>query len=131
MNLFVYGSLMFPEVVKAVIGKQLLMKDAVLKGYKRYKVENGEYPAIVKDEDSSVTGKLIEIDKNGLKVLDSFEGEEYKRETVLVEVDGKKQKAEAYIWKSNQKLSKTWSLEEFKEKHIKKFIESIPRRLRK
>ncbi len=144
-NIFVYGSLMFPEVVKGLTGKQIEMKDAILKGYKRYKIydTNGEvrnYPAIRKTEGEFVQGKiLLDVDEDSLKVLDYFEDVGYKRIKEMVSINSNMIKVEVYVWPEESDKSKielvgelkeSWGsaeIEEFEEKHLAYFLgELIP-----
>ena len=39
MNIFTYGSLMFPSVMKAVTGREFASKKARVKNYARFKVK--------------------------------------------------------------------------------------------
>jgi hypothetical protein len=58
-NAFVYGTLMAPEVLKALINRVPPMKPAVIKGFRRYRVKGQVFPAIVPDlADSQVDGQV-------------------------------------------------------------------------
>jgi gamma-glutamylcyclotransferase (GGCT)/AIG2-like uncharacterized protein YtfP len=83
MNLFAYGTLMWPEVLEAVIGKHLDGVPAVLHGYVRLRVKGEHYPAVVPSGSRSVEGLLFkDLSDTDFEHLDRFEGEEYERTAV-------------------------------------------------
>lgn len=48
MNVFVYGSLLFPEIAEGLSGQKLEWQDATLNGYSRLALKGADYPAIIK-----------------------------------------------------------------------------------
>ena len=57
---FVYGTLMAPEVVQALIKRVPPMRPAILKGYTRHSVKGVVFPAIIPDsaDSAAVHGKV-------------------------------------------------------------------------
>lgn len=55
---FVYGTLMAPEVVQALIKRVPPMKPATLTGYKRHSVKGVVFPAIVSEDQAFVQGMV-------------------------------------------------------------------------
>lgn len=91
-RLFVYGTLMFPEIRSVLVNRDFRTFPAVLEGYRRQAVVlSGRVavPAIVEDEASSVAGLVMgNVDRKSLSVFDIFEGVKdgiYCREHVTVE----------------------------------------------
>lgn len=85
MNLFAYGTLMWPEVLEAVIGRRLQGTPAVVHGYRRLRVRGERYPAVVPSASDSVEGILYgNLGDSEFEHLDRFEGLEYDRRTALV-----------------------------------------------
>lgn len=96
INVFVYGTLLFPEITKrlGVVSRDastVLRKPAVLRGYKRLTVGfrgEADPPAIFKAADSFVAGEiLLDITAESLQRLDWFEDIDhglYTRESVTV-----------------------------------------------
>jgi len=130
-DIFVYGTLMFPEIVLNLTGKSFRTKDALLKGFKRFKVfdENipRRYPTLSDSQDSSVEGKILfNVDEGSLKILDFFEGEYYKRQKLRVILDGKELSVYSYLWnlKFKEKLKGEWNPEEFKESDLKYYLDT-------
>lgn len=106
-RIFVYGTLQFPAIARAVTGRSLAARPARLPGFARYRVRDAPYPGIVPRAGSGVPGLLYEgVDAAALARLDEFEGPMYRRERVAVELsrDGSRLHAEAYVvrprWRS-------------------------------
>ncbi|MDZ8117982.1 gamma-glutamylcyclotransferase family protein [Pontiella agarivorans] len=99
MNLFTYGTLMWPEVLESVIGRRLTGTRAVLEGYIRLRVKGQHYPVAVRSPEDAVEGTLCTgLFPEELQCLDRFEGVEYDR----VETDFDGTAAWVYV------LSKDW-----------------------
>ena len=83
MNLFAYGTLMWPEVLEAVIGKRLSGVPATLHGYIRLRVKGEHYPVVLPSDAASVEGMLYKgLCDTDFAHLDRFEGVEYDRTAV-------------------------------------------------
>ncbi|KIW07296.1 uncharacterized protein PV09_02146 [Verruconis gallopava] len=93
---FFYGTLMAPKVLSRVCfgpnvplnttkhGK-LNIRPALLQNFRRHRVLNVDYPAILPCEGSTVRGTLVSgLTDGDLWRLDIFEGDEYERRKVLV-----------------------------------------------
>ncbi len=124
---FTYGTLMFPEVVEALTGEQLIPVPATLTGFARYAIKNACYPGIVNDINASVDGVVYrEVSNNTLQVFDWFEAEIYER--LPVKVDIQEQKLEAFAYVVSEKFRRNldsvpWQPEIFLEQHSTRYIE--------
>ncbi|KAK3403097.1 AIG2-like family-domain-containing protein [Sordaria brevicollis] len=141
---FFYGTLMVPEVfytvcynsktVPDVIARQHVFTPAILHGYCRHRVKQADYPGITEDTEHSVFGMLAEgLTKANLDKLDYFEGAEYERRTVKVNVldkvgdvtgegnvEGEEKEVQVYVFLPTQHLEeKEWDLEEFKREKLR------------
>ena len=88
-DLFTYGTLMFPAVVRRLARRALPMRPAKLHGFSRRALQGVGYPGIVPDADGVVTGVLIGgVAPALLGQLDRWEGAEYERRLVRVETPG-------------------------------------------
>jgi gamma-glutamylcyclotransferase (GGCT)/AIG2-like uncharacterized protein YtfP len=99
INLFVYGTLMDPQRVAALTGKQFGRVGATLVGFGRIESDLG-YPFILPTPGAVVHGiLLIEIDPVSLYRLDAYEaeGDLYRRQTVEVLVADKSVPAMTYV----------------------------------
>lgn len=80
MDVFTYGSLEFPSVLGAVIGRVPARVPAVLEGFARFRVRGASYPGIVASEGARTDGTLWRgLDLDALAALDRFEGALYER----------------------------------------------------
>ncbi len=85
-TLFAYGTLLFPEVLKAVVGRSPFAEPATLDGYLRRVVIGEIFPAIVEgDQRDLVAGVLYAgLDDRAWSRLDRFEGDLYERRRVRI-----------------------------------------------
>jgi gamma-glutamylcyclotransferase (GGCT)/AIG2-like uncharacterized protein YtfP len=84
-NFFAYGTLMCDEIMAEVSGVYPRPLPATLSGYRRLRVKNEPYPAVVPNTDSRVDGIVYQnVPPSALDRLDRFEGEMYSREIVQV-----------------------------------------------
>ena len=134
-HLFVYGCLMFPEVLEALIGKKYALKGAVLQGYQRIKVQTDDpiaYPVIVPETSGSVEGCLIRnVHPASMNKIDVFEETEkcgYLKREVTVELNNAENvKALTYVPGLAQKLRLTqlWNPDEFRKKDLQRCLNQI------
>lgn len=125
---FFYGTLMAPQVLHRVCHgssspdnrlyakHQLKTFPAILHDYRRHRVRSADYPAILPTQGSSVRGTYVTGLNNGdIRLLDLFEGGEYRRDKVKVRllqeagladnsdhVEGDHVEAETYIWQAGE-----------------------------
>ncbi|OAE19083.1 hypothetical protein AXG93_4129s1140 [Marchantia polymorpha subsp. ruderalis] len=89
-NVFVYGSLMAPEVLAAIIHRVPPQATAVVANFHRYSIRNRLYPAVLPLAGGNVTGKvLFDLTHEELKLLDEFEDFEYTRHLVETTVQAR------------------------------------------
>lgn len=98
-NLFAYGTLQIPEVLRAVTGRDGPAQAAVLAGYARYGLKGLAYPGLVAESGALTDGQLISgIGPRELALLDAFEDDFYQRITVCVNTrQGESVEAEVYV----------------------------------
>lgn len=126
-HLFVYGTLQYPEILKKLTGKSFVSKPAVLNHFKRHKVKNAEYPAIVPKHGAQTAGMLIEnVDELSLKAIDFYEGDEYEKTIVNVISDDIENKAYTYVWIAgdNHLDDEDWDKAYFEKKYLELYIGS-------
>jgi gamma-glutamylcyclotransferase (GGCT)/AIG2-like uncharacterized protein YtfP len=124
-HLFVYGTLQYPEILKKLTGKTFVAKPAVLTHFKRHKVKNAEYPAIVPKPGAQTTGMLIEnVDESSLNAIDFYEGDEYEKTEVNIISGDFETKAFAYVWIAgeNHLEKEDWDRACFEKKYLELYI---------
>ncbi|MDF7799646.1 gamma-glutamylcyclotransferase [Pontiellaceae bacterium B1224] len=121
MNLFAYGTLMWPDVLEAVMGRRLNGEKATLSGYTRRRVKGQHYPAVFQASEESVEGILYTgLTGKEFQCLDAFEGVEYER----VELAFGDTTAFVYVLSNDWKHiaeSEHWLPEMLKPEHLSAF----------
>lgn len=139
---FVYGTLMFPEVLKALTGRVLHSEPAVIHNYRRYAIKNQVFPATVPSSTSAdtVTGLvLFDLQPQDLEILDAFEGDEYYKVPIKATLLQQKSTTESatiqstitkevetfvYIWQKSLMhllLPKGWDPDVFIQQHLESY----------
>ena len=100
MNVFAYGTLMFPEIWQRVTGRPADGIPGQVTGFSIYRVQDAEFPGMIASaDDQRVPGVVyLGVDDAALARLDAFENDFYRREIVRVACDdGHEREAEAYV----------------------------------
>ena len=126
-NVFLYGTLMHPDVWSRVTTGTYDAEPGVLHGYSRFRLRGLTYPGLVEDPDGRVEG-IIRRDVAGedLERLDRFEGHEYARRRVDVTcgVEGALA-CDTYILREacRERLStEAWDLDWFQRQGLERFL---------
>lgn len=97
--MFVYGSLMHPEVLTRVMGRTATMQPAQLPGFRRGPVRGESFPGVVPAIGRQVSGQLVKgVEASELARLDAFEDDFYIREPhIILTEDRERQTADVYV----------------------------------
>jgi hypothetical protein len=146
VNLFIYGSLLDPQIFKSVSGlgftqehprggkDRLLAEPAFLPGYRKVSPDNVYFYA-VESRTSRIEGLLIrDVPATAMAEIDRYEGKRYDRDTVRVNTAGGFVQAQAYL-ASHESMRKHFGdrfhvnliHELWLRKRIEKFIEKRTR----
>lgn len=105
VNVFAYGTLMFPEVSRCLAGDFPNAQPATVSGYRRYEAtirSSGNFPYIVEDAEGQVEGILLpDVSGDQLARLDWFEeeGHLYHRRSVsTIQIAGQVQSMEVQLY---------------------------------
>jgi len=141
---FFYGTLMAPEVLhrvcygpgavgkdpaKTFLASQLSVQPAILRDYCRHRVRGCDYPGIVPETGHTVRGTFVTgLTDGDIFRLDAFEGNEYERIKVkveLVEESGRFVEASTYMYIAGEECleKKEWSYEEFRRDKIHRWAD--------
>ena len=85
-KLFVYGTLIHPEIQQKIIGRVVKTEPGVLGDYKKstIKINDNIYPIIVPDENSVVGGLVLAVSSSELRNIDEYETNAYRRTKVIL-----------------------------------------------
>lgn len=127
MNIFTYGSLMFPSVMKAVTGREFPSRKARVKHHARFKVKGESYPGLTPLEGAVTEGILYrDVDILSVRRLDDFEGEFYERAEVPADtLDGESLTAHTYVIKPQYRdrlSSELWDPVHFEKADLQQFM---------
>lgn len=130
MNVFTYGSLVVPRIMRGVTGRSHACERATLVGYARYRLIDRVYPGLVPEAGSATEGQLYyDLDLDDLERLDAFEADEYDRHEVEVRTEaGQRVHAFAYVIAPEHRgivAHVPWSEAHFVEHELEAFIEQL------
>lgn len=136
ISIFTYGSLQFDEVWTRVVRGRYQKSSAVLSNYRLHTLRNETFPAIVPARAADqVNGYVyMDIDTDDLRRLDEFEGDYYRRETVVVStVHHQTHNALVYVLRdeffdllnhTDSQRDCEWDAEQFRREHLADFIKA-------
>lgn len=140
---FFYGTLMAPQVLHRVCHgsmsptnpiytqSNLQITPALLPGYRRHRVKSADYPAILPNPSSPVRGTHVAgLTDSDIFRLDIFEGDEYERRLVTVQLldsEGKvsgETQCETYVWiaPAAELEDGEWDFNEFQREKMKYWV---------
>lgn len=131
MNLFVYGSLMFPEVWEKITGLTSRGLPATLQDYAAHRIHDQSYPALIPVDGAVTRGILYTgLDAGTLRKLDDFEGGFYQRVEVSIQMEGKS-RVPAWTYRAGSPehpdiLSALWDAQHFVENELRTFLQQDP-----
>jgi len=129
MNLFVYGTLLFPEIRNLIGGRIFESQAASITGFEIFRVKDAHYPGVIRTAPGMVTGQILgDITEEELDRFDQYEGESYQRSRIEVRVDNSGEVMDAWIYEipeatAGEILSdEAWTKEWFAEFHHREFL---------
>ena len=129
MQLFTYGTLVFPEVWQRIAVREATAERATLAGFAIYRVKNAVFPGIVRAEPTDkVSGVLYsDLDDETLFELDAYESDFYHREEVTaVTGSGKEVACHAYVVphsRRNMLTNEPWDSKWFAKHKLKSYLD--------
>jgi gamma-glutamylcyclotransferase (GGCT)/AIG2-like uncharacterized protein YtfP len=120
--LFVYGSLLFPEVVQALLHRVPDRSPATAVGWHAVALPGRAYPTLVPGEGSASGLLMVDLNSGEWHLLDAFEDEVYQlRDLVLL--DGRR--GWAYVCDdTSQTLLEDWDVERFAARDLAAYVDS-------
>lgn len=99
-DLFVYGTLMYPELYRKITGEEPDYIPAELRHYSVRRLNERSYPGLIKRIGGRSIGLLVRnVSEQAMELLHEYEGEEYKVVEVSVTCEGQRVKAKTYAVK--------------------------------
>ncbi len=124
-HVFTYGSLMFSTVWEGVVQCNYRSAPATVRGFKRLRVRDAQYPALVIDRNAAALSGKVYFDVSPIDIarLDHFETSDYARVSIATLTEGKITVAQAYLALFPEELEGLdWSSTKFEQHGIKSFL---------
>jgi len=133
MNLFVYGTLLVPEIWRAVTGSDHgRWAEGTLRGHRIRRVRGADFPAITPTAlpGETVPGRVaFEVHPADLARLDAYEDAFYLRQEVLIETADGIVAAEAYVVPPEHAAALLdevgWTLEWFEQEALPSYLKHL------
>jgi gamma-glutamylcyclotransferase (GGCT)/AIG2-like uncharacterized protein YtfP len=127
MNLFTYGSLMFPDVWFRVAGASFDTQPATLADFAAWRVRGETYPGLAPAPGETTRGMLyLDVTPDAAARLDAFEGPFYERIQVEPHLaDGTRVPAFAYVVAPAHRHDLEpvrWDADAFQRLHLAQFL---------
>ncbi len=127
-DLFCYGTLQFPAVIQAVIGRHPPSRRAEIRDFGAFAVRRAEYPGLRPVRGQKTVGRVyFGLTAAELATLDRFEGPLYRRGRLTVRTgEGRRRGAWVYIVKPARRRCLTprlWDRREFKRRNYRRFMQ--------
>lgn len=125
LNVFTYGSLMFPEVWNRDVRSNYQSALASIHGFRRVRVRDREHPALIVAPGAvALTGRVyFDVEAEDVARLDYFETSNYARVAVAATHKGAAISAQAYLALNFESLLETdWDVSEFESKGLPLFL---------
>ncbi|MCT2593592.1 gamma-glutamylcyclotransferase [Streptomyces sp. N2-109] len=113
--LFVYGTLRFPEVLEALLGRVPEHSPAEAAGWRAAALQEHVFPGLVPAASTTVRGVLLlGLTAEDRRRLDAFEGDAYALRSITL-ADGRQ--ARAYVW-LGEVLPEDWDADTFAHRDL-------------
>lgn len=129
MRWFFFGSLLDPDVLALVVGRQVPVtasQPAVLHGYQRVCVHNESYPALRPLPGAQVSGQLVDdLDEGETRRICFFEGDEFSASPCYVTLaDGAISQALAFLTATRlELLDQPWDFHRWRDANKMAFLD--------
>lgn len=126
-QLFCYGTLCVPEIMRRVSGSLPASISSTLLNYACYGLTGLAYPGIVPEKGARVCGVLYQgLSRAQLAKLDAYEGGQYRRVRVRVNT-GQAQRLRAWTYELQPRFyhrltGRAWSLEQFSREQLPLYL---------
>ena len=124
-SLFVYGTLLFPDLVRSLIGRVPDRTAASVAGWRAAALPGRAYPGLVRAAGATTRGLLLTaLTAAEWRVIDAFENGGYDlTEVTLVDERLARAYTWAYTWAGDvAPLPEDWSADDFAARHLADYV---------
>jgi gamma-glutamylcyclotransferase (GGCT)/AIG2-like uncharacterized protein YtfP len=118
--LFVYGSLLFPQVLEALLGRSPELTAAAAAGWRVAALTGRQYPGLLPSDRHAIGILITDLTPDEWRVLDAFEDDVYElRRLALTDT----RHAWAYVCPDDREaLTDDWDAERFAAEHLASYV---------
>ncbi|WP_370305355.1 gamma-glutamylcyclotransferase family protein [Sinimarinibacterium flocculans] len=131
VTLFVYGSLLAPSVLHALLDRAPVSLPARLPDYRRSALRGQRFPGIVPSAGAQTSGALIEVSRRELQWIDAWEDDFFERRRVRVLADrAGGHPVQAYVLAPRYRhllAARGWCVDDFARRHAPACAEAARR----
>jgi len=118
VDLFVYGTLLFPDVLTVLLGRVPARSPAVADGWRAAALPGRVYPGLVPDPVRRATGLVIGgLTAADIALLDAYEEDDYRLADITL-ADGTS--CPTYVWRRDV-LADDWNPRWFADTHLAEY----------
>ncbi|MFE9576211.1 gamma-glutamylcyclotransferase family protein [Nocardia sp. NPDC006044] len=119
-SLFVYGTLQFPEVLDALIGRVPQRRAATVTGWRVAALPGLLYPGLVPEPDALARGLVLRgLNAAEWAVLDAFEDDQY--DLRAISLPSSADRVSTYVWTAAV-AQDDWHPDQFTETYLPDFV---------
>lgn len=128
MNLFAYGTLLFPEIWRRVVPREFDAMPAAVRGFRVRRAAGELFPVMLAaGADDEVAGLVFfDVDAATIALLDQYESELYDRVAVEATLgDGRRVPCEAYVLPDSRARfasDERWTPQWFREHALDRYL---------
>jgi gamma-glutamylcyclotransferase (GGCT)/AIG2-like uncharacterized protein YtfP len=128
MNLFAYGTLMFPQIWERVVGGEFRSARATVRGMAVYRAAGQLFPVMIAAAPADVAEGIVifDLSPESFATLDSYESDFYERVEVVAELeDGRVLPTQTYLLPERlRRLAshEAWSAEWFQREAMERYV---------
>lgn len=125
INIFTYGSLMFPAVWHTVVRGDYRSSPATIHGFRRVCVRDAKHPTLtISARAAPIAGRVyFDVSTDDIARLDHFETDSYQRVSVAVTVEGSAGAGQAYLAVNTDSLTDiNWNEKSFEQAGLPLFL---------
>jgi len=122
MSLFTYGTLLFPEVLRTLIGRVPQSQIASIGGWRVATLRGRTYPGLIAAPGGIAHGRLLAgLSVDEWCILDNFEDRRYELRQIVLSAG---QDSLAYVWVDDVEVcSNIWDIQGFALTHLGAYVE--------
>lgn len=126
VGLFVYGTLTFPDVLRALLGRVPQSEEASVEGWRALTAPNRSYPVLVSGRGQTRGLVLLNVRPEEWRIIDAYEDSIYQLRTL--ELRPARHQAVAYICPADQTVATSpWDRDHFAAEDLETYVEQCRR----